>query len=158
MRESDFAPSHPGRLIKNLDGRLTFVPDDLPPPVTFDSSVLKRAESVANALGRLDGQASGLPDRQILIRSFVRREAQLSSYIENTYASYDEVADAQDAEPTREVAEPARETANAEQAILAGVEAVFHLGRPITLELIRQMHGLLLKGVRGHDIRGSSSI
>lgn len=111
-------------------------------------------EGVANLLGRLDGTALSLPDRQILIRSFVRREAQLSSFIENTYASYEDVADAQ--KPSAGDIEPAevKETVNAERAINAGVSAVFDAGEPISLSLIRRMHGVLLDGVRGHDTRG----
>jgi Fic family protein len=50
--------------------------------------------------------------------------------------------------------EPVRETFNAERAINAGIAAVFEQGRPVDLQLIRRMHGLLLTGVRGHGSRG----
>jgi Fic family protein len=156
MRHIDFQSRSPGQLIKNLQGRLTFVPNPLPPSpkLSLLPSLLRRIGVVDNTLGRLDGKAQSLPDRKILIRSFVRREAQLSSYIENTYARYDEVAAAEQTGRREDVADQVWETLNAEIAINAGVQAVFDKGRPITLSLIRQMHSLLLDNVRGHETRG----
>jgi Fic family protein len=151
---TDFTSDAPGQLIQNLEGRLTFLPNPLPPKIDWPNTLLKQASDVSNVLGRLDGIASGLPDQQILIRSFVRREAQLSSFIENTYARYEEVAELQrEKRPTNKRSE-VWETWNAEQAINAGVEAVFEHGQPITLSLIRQIHGLLLDGVRGGHAKG----
>jgi Fic family protein len=105
-------------------------------------------------LGRLDGIALTLPEPTILIRSFVRREAQLSSYIENTYARYDEIADADHEEAPTSSNAQALETLNAERAILAGVRAVYERQQPVTNSLIRQMHEVLLTRVRGHETRG----
>jgi Fic family protein len=154
MNQTDFQSSPPGRLIRNLEGRLIFVPEPLPPRLTLPTSFAKRLSEVDNLLGRLDGTAQALPDQRILIRSFVRREAQLSSYIENTYARYDEIAAAEAAGQKAEIKEPIRETFNAERAINAGVSAVFDRGHPVSVALIRQMHELLLAGVRGDESRG----
>jgi Fic family protein len=154
MRKEDFTESAPGALVKNLQGILTFAPAPLPPPsLSLPMPMLRQLSTVDNTLGRLEGTAKALPDRRILIRSFVRREAQLSSYIENTYARYEEVA-AADEEGRENVAEPIRETLNAERAISAGIQAVFDQDRPVSLQLIRQMHGILLSNVRGHGSRG----
>ena len=92
MKEADFTGQMPGEFVRNLQGTLTFSPLPLPPALSLPMGLVRRVGIVENTLGRLDGTAKALPDRQILIRSFVRREAQLSSYIENTYARYDEVA------------------------------------------------------------------
>jgi Fic family protein len=145
----------PGALVRNLQGVLTFSPSPLPPAIVLPASLLRQISVVDNTLGRLDGTAKSLPDSRILIRSFVRREAQLSSYIENTYARYEDVA-ALDSGilPNAELAEPVRETLNAERAINAGIEAVFEQGRPINLQLLRKMHGILMEGVRGERSRG----
>ncbi len=126
----------------------------LPPSLTLSTAQVRQIDFVSNALGRLDGTAKGLPDRKILVRSFVRREAQLSSYIENTYARYEDVAVADTGTVRGEIAGPVRETLNAERAINSGIEAVFDNGRPVTLQLIRQMHSILLENVRGHESRG----
>lgn len=153
MRAEDFKADAAGSLVQNLEGRMTFRPHPLPPPIVNSPTLLKQVSAVDNLLGRIDGKADALPDKQILIRSFVRREAQLSSYIENTYARYEEVAAAQ-RKHARPASDQVRETVNAEQAITAGVEAVFERGQPVTLNLIRQMHGVLLSDVRGHESRG----
>jgi len=154
LKESDFTSQMPGSFVKNLQGATTFAPAPLPPALSLPLSLLKRISVVDNMLGRLDGTAKALPDQKILVRSFVRREAQLSSYIENTYARYEEVAAADADTDHAEVNEPVRETLNAERAIRAGVETVFEQGRPVSVQLIRKMHGILLDGVRGHDSRG----
>lgn len=155
MRRDDFTLESPGELIFNVSGGLTFVPHPLPPALQLSTAIYKRVGDVSTLLGRLDGIARTLPDPTILIRSFVRREAQLSSYIENTYAGYGEVASADRQDPTQSMPEPVRETLNAERAILAGVDAVFKKNQPITLSLIRGMHSVLLSNVRGHETRGS---
>jgi Fic family protein len=144
----------PGSLLKNLQGMTTFSPAPLPPKLILPLPLLRQIGVVDNMLGRLDGTAKVLPDRKILIRSFVRREAQLSSYIENTYARYEEVAAADSGSSRSDIAEPIRETLNAERAINAGIEAVFEQGRAVNLQLIREMHGILLDRVRGHESRG----
>lgn len=155
MKLGDFGPASPGRLVQNLEGRSTFVPNPLYPEITLTSAVQRLITDVSVQLGRLDGMTQVLPDATILIRSFVRREAQLSSYIENTYARYDEVAAAdRDSDRTRATAEAA-ETLNAERAILAGVAAVTERRHPVTNALIRQLHEVLLDRVRGHDCRGA---
>jgi Fic family protein len=155
LEAKQFSDDAPGTLTKNFDGRLTFVPNSLPPHNwTFSTNLHTKISRVDNLLGRLDGTARSLPDRRILVRSFVRREAQLSSYIENTYARYEEVAAADRAGRRARLTEPVRETLNAERAIDAGVNAVFNRGQPVTNSLIRQMHELLLEKTRGHNVRG----
>jgi Fic family protein len=154
LKEADFTSEMAGRFVKNLQGTTTFAPAALPTELSLPLPLLKRISVVDNTLGRLDGTAKALPDQKILIQSFVRREAQLSSYIENTYARYEEVAEAEVAADRGRIDEPVRETLNAERAIRAGVEAVFDQGRPVDLRLIRAMHGILLDSVRGHDSRG----
>lgn len=145
----------PGALVRNLQGVLTFSPAPLPPQLTLPPPLLRDISVVDNTLGRLDGTAKSLPDSRILIRSFARREAQLTSYIENTYARYEDVAAlASGVLASGDVAEPIRETLNAERAIHAGIEAVFNRGRPVDLQLVRQMHGILMEGVRGRHSRG----
>src|SRR5476651_125951 len=117
MKESAFTSSMPGEFVKNLNGFTTFRPHPLPPTVPWTMTLARQLSDVDTILGRLDGTAKSLPDRKILVRSFVRREAQLSSYIENTYASYDDVAVADAGKVRGEISGPVRETLNAERAI-----------------------------------------
>jgi Fic family protein len=157
MDAKQFKKSLPGKLVHGLSGEgglLAFVPDNLPPEITLTNELFIITSDVANALGRLQGIAGALPDSKILIRSFVRREAQLSSYIENTFARYEEIAAAEQNAGRRIESDDVLETLNAERAIEAGVEAVFKNGYPVTDALLRQMHGVLLKQVRGEECAG----
>src|SRR5437879_2944873 len=66
-----------------------FVPDVLPPspPLEIDMEIQELIQSAMLALGRLDGLTSVLPDPQIFLYSYVRKEAVLSSQIEGTQSS-----------------------------------------------------------------------
>ena len=87
----------------------------------------------------------------------MRREAQLSSYIENTYASYEQIAIAdQDEHKRGDANDDVRETLNAEHAIEVGIDAVFKNGYPVTNNLLRQMHRVLLDGARGDGAQAAS--
>ena len=153
MTGNDFTPDAPGELVLNLDGQPAFLPTPLPPRLDLHPALVAAVGDVSNRLGRLDGTAATLPDPTILIRSFVRREAQLSSYIENTFADYDEVAAAEGGSE-RPAGAQARETLNAERAILFGYERVRDARAPLTNSLLREMHGILLDGVAPAASRG----
>jgi hypothetical protein len=66
-----------------------FVPPPLPPnPQTLDLASLQAILAEANqAIGRLDGTTSSLPDLKLFLYSYVRKEAVLSSQIEGTQSS-----------------------------------------------------------------------
>src|SRR3954453_3158969 len=109
MNREMFTSNMSGLLLTNLQGVLTFEPHPLPPKgLSFPMPLLRQFCAVDNTLGQLEGTAKGLPDRRILVRSFVRREAQLSRYIENTSPRYEAVAAAAEGGGRGEVAEPVR--------------------------------------------------
>jgi len=66
-----------------------FVPDDLPPqpPIEWSSSLRKAHDRALASLARLDGVAAILPDAELFIYSYVRKEALLSSQIEGTQST-----------------------------------------------------------------------
>ena len=151
MRREDFADDAPGDLVANLNGDLTFVPRPLPGPLRLDNELVGLLTEAERRLGRLSGIASTLPDPTIVTRAFVRREAQLSSRIENTFAELDEMALAADRPDARQP-DDVREVLNNEDAILFALEQV-NRGRPVTASLLKDMHALLLRGTRGQDKR-----
>ena len=151
MKREDFADDAPGELIANLNGDFTFMPRPLPGPLRLDNELVGLLTEAERRLGRVSGIASTLPDPTIVTRAFVRREAQLSSRIENTFAELDEMALAA-GRPDARQPNDVREVLNNEDAILFALEQVDR-GRPVTASLLKDMHALLLRDTRGQDKR-----
>lgn len=155
MRRVDFGRDAPGRLIENLDRNLSFLPNPPPPPLLWTEELVDISHRATQAVAQVCGIGGRFPEPQRLIRLFLRREAELSSRIEQTHASVrtmlllDEHALSVD--PSR--ANAAREVANNYEVLRAGVDSVSN-GRPISLGLLRALHTELFRGtpeaVRAH--------
>jgi Fic family protein len=78
-----------GRYIKQPSGYRAFVPERLPPTpgINFDDVLLDLLSNADRAIGRLDGCAEMLPDSDLFVFMYIRKEAVLSSQIEGTQAS-----------------------------------------------------------------------
>jgi len=112
--------------------------------------MLLRLLSAADcALGRLDGAASILPNPDFFVSMYVRQEAVLSSQIEGTQSTLEDVlayeAGARGADAPRDLAE----VVNYVKAMNHGLARLAEL--PLSLRLIREIHGRLLEGVRGSE-------
>ncbi|MDQ3407897.1 MAG: Fic family protein, partial [Chloroflexota bacterium] len=84
--------SRSGRYVNQLTGYRAFVPTELPPEPPVDLARLSPLVSAADqAIGRLDGVARMLPNPDLFVAMYVRREAVLSSQIEGTQSSLDDV-------------------------------------------------------------------
>jgi Fic family protein len=100
------------------------------------------------ALGRLAGAGRLLPDPHLLVNAYITREAVASSRIEGTQASVTEVFDA--AVTGTSVRADVQEVRNYILALRHGLDRLTE-GFPISLRLIKEMHGILLTDVRGHE-------
>jgi Fic family protein len=82
-----------GRVIRQPEGYSAFIPAPLPPvpPLRFDSQLATVLAGAGTALGRLDGVAATLPNPELFVAMYVRREAVLSSQIEGTQSTLDDV-------------------------------------------------------------------
>lgn len=130
-------------------GYLAFHPAALPPQLALDWKLVGLLSEADRAVAELSGAGRLLPNPHLLIRPYLRREAILSSRIENTIAEMDELAllEAQeDGEPKRP---DVREVANYVRALETGLARLADL--PISSRLICGLHGILLDGVRGGD-------
>jgi len=140
-----FQSSTSGKLIRTLGGYRAFVPDPLPPKLDWDNSLVSLVSKADLALGTLSGLGDTLPNPHLLIYPFIRREAVLSSRIEGTQSSLSDLLlfEATRVEKQRDV----REVQNYVQAMEYGLKRLEEL--PLSLRLIRELHGILLEGVRG---------
>lgn len=138
-----------GRYIRQLDGYSAFSPSDLPPipPVLFDDEMRNLLSQADRAMGRLDGSVEALPNPELFVFMYVRKEAVLSSQIEGTQASLGDVleVEAKHVNPTRP--DDTEEILNYVAALTYGLERLKTL--PVSLRLIREIHEKLMPGVRG---------
>jgi Fic family protein len=140
-----------GRLIRQEAGYRAFIPARLPPdpPLKFDAPLVSLLATAGTDLGRLDGVSATLPNPDLFVAMYVRREAVLSSQIEGTQSTLDDVL-------TFEV-DPEADTLPLDiEVVVNYVKAMnYGLGRldslPLSLRLIKEIHGQLLAGVRGGD-------
>ena len=128
-----------------------FIPPPLPPapPVQLDffQQLLEQANQ---ALGRLDGLASILPDLSLFIYTYVRKEAVLSSQIEGTQSSLSDLLMYENNEVPAVPIVDVQEVSNYVAAMNHGL-ARLRGGFPLSLRLIREIHGVLLAGGRGGE-------
>ncbi len=110
-------------------------------------NLVARLSSANLALGRLDGAAMTLPDPDLFVGMYVRQEAVLSSQIEGTQASLDDLLQL---ELWGEGGPPdVGEVVNYVDAMNYGLERLADL--PLSLRLVREIHGRLMAGTRGGD-------
>ena len=127
-----------------------YVPDALP-LANLDYARIIRKVGPANAsLARYDGLLQGIVNASVLLSPLTNNEAVLSSKIEGTQATVDEVLEYEAGmEFGGEKIEDIQEVVNYRKALMLGKEALAE--RPITLALIRQLHGILMDSVRGSN-------
>lgn len=128
----------------------SFVPNPLPPPLELDWGLVKLVSEADRALSELSGAGRVLPNPHLLISPYIRREAVLSSRIEDTQAGMDDLFyfEADESEPPR--VPDVREVANYVRALRYGLDRLVDL--PISARLIREIHAQLMQGVRGGHV------
>jgi Fic family protein len=138
-----------GRYVKQTAGYSAFIPAPLPPdpPVRIDSELAHLLSEADRSLGRLDGVASVVPNPDLFVAMYVRQEAVLSSQIEGTQSTLEDVLQFEIDEKGRELPRDVEEVVNYVRAMNYGLARLKEL--PLSLRLIREIHAELLKGVRG---------
>ncbi len=150
MDRRDFDSGAGGRLLSCGRGKssfLAFVPAPLPPEIRWSSTIAQLLSDADRALGELAGLGRTLPNPHLLIRSFIRREAVLSSRIEGTQASLDDLLLFEISPRTPGLPSDVNEVWNYVRALDFGLEQLERL--PLSLRLIRQVHEKLMEDVRG---------
>jgi Fic family protein len=147
MNASSFDVNIHGRLVRTTQGYSAYVPHPLEPDIQLDLELVSILSEADRGLSELAGVARTLPNPQLLIGPFVRREAVLSSRIEGTQASLSDLFFFEAANLRKKEVPDVREVSNYVRALEYGLERVSEL--PLSLRLIREMHERLLAGVRG---------
>ena len=133
------------------EGFAAFIPAALPPkpPLVFTPELVRLSDAAGRALGRLEGVSASLdPDR--LLYMYIRKEAVLSSSIEGTQSTLSDLlryeTDAAAGTPLDDVREVSRYVA----ALQHGIQRIRSGRLPLSLRLIREIHGVLMQnGERG---------
>lgn len=127
-----------------------FVPQQLPLDCLDHSKLISIVGKANSALARYDGMLESVVNPNILLSPLTTNEAVLSSKIEGTQATLDEVLEHEagsefDVDKDQDI----REIKNYREALTIASEIVS--SQPLSLNLIRQMHGVLLNSVRGEN-------
>ena len=138
-----------GEYVRNLSGELaydSFRPAPLPPVMDMDDELVADLVSATRSLATLDTLSSHIPNMDLFISMYVRKEALLSSQIEGTQATLEDVLD-----PLIEknVNQNVTDVVNYIRATEYALKRLKSL--PLCNRLIRETHAVLMEGVRGQE-------
>lgn len=138
-----------GRYMRQPSGYRAFIPATLPPlpPVRLEGELQFLLSDADRALGRLDGSIQTLPNPDLFVFMYVRKEAVLSSQIEGTQSSLQDLLAAEAKILSSDRPHDVDEVINYVNAMNYGLERLREL--PLSVRLIREIHERLLHGVRG---------
>lgn len=140
-----------GKYVNVLSGELkyqAYAPADLPPdpPINIDAEISLLLGKAHRMLGRLDGITEQIPDVDLFVAMYVRKEALLSSQIEGTQATLDDILDPDIEENTN------IEIADVVNYIKAMQFALVKLDElPLCNRLLKETHVVLMEGLRGQE-------
>lgn len=140
-----------GEFRTNLSGEAaykSFVPSPLPPEpaVVLDEEMVELLVAANRNIAVLEGRSSGIPNMNLFVSMYVRKEALMSSQIEGTQATLEDVLDPMiDINTNRNVAD----VVNYIKATEYAIERLHTL--PLCNRLIKETHAVLMENVRGQE-------
>ena len=148
MEPKYFTCPEAGKVVRTPEGYYAFVPAP-PPGIAYEPELVLMLSRADAAVSELAGLGRFLPNPHLLIAPYVRREAVLSSRIEGTRASLSDILldEVQSDIPHGDEAD-VHEVRNYVTALEYGIKRLGKL--PLSLRLVRELHGKLMKGVRGN--------
>ncbi len=128
-----------------------FLPRPLPPepPLSYDDRLVQLEEKANRALGRLDSISEFLPNPDLLLYTYIRQEAVLSSQIEGTQSTLTDLLLYEDHQTPGVPEADVKVVSNYVHAMDYGLKRLKDL--PLSLRLIREIHAVLLRGTRGSE-------
>jgi len=141
-----------GRYVRQPSGYEAFIPAPLPPrpPIRISGKLQVLLSDATLALGRLDGSIHTLPNPDLFVLMYVRKEAVLSSQIEGTQSSLQDVLAAEAKILASTTPHDVDEVLNYVSAMNYGLRRLKEL--PVSVRLIKELHERLMKGVRGSHL------
>ena len=150
-KHQNLPTSRAGTYIPQPKGYRAFIPKPLPPSPPLSVEPLQPLLSEADrALGHLDGSIQTLPNPDLFVYMYVRKEAVLSSQIEGTQSSLQDLLSAEADVFTSGQPKDVNEVINHVHSMNLGLKRLAKL--PLSVRLIREIHAELMKGVRGSDL------
>jgi Fic family protein len=127
-----------------------FIPLPLPPspPIEWSPELREKFDRAHLALGRLDSISSLIPDTTLLLYMYIRKEAVLSSIIEGTQSSLSDLLLFEMHEAPGVPVDDVQEVSNYVAALYHGLDRLKN-SLPLSLRLIKEIHGVLLSKGRG---------
>jgi Fic family protein len=140
-----------GKYVKQVEGYRAFIPAGVPPspPVKLDAELTRLLSDADRALGRLDGVASVLPNADLFVAMYVRQEAVLSSQIEGTQSTLEDVLQFEVDPTSGERPRDVEEVVSYIRAMNYGLKRLGTL--PLSLRLVREIHRELIHDARGGE-------
>ena len=138
-----------GFFMNSAVGYKSFVPAKLPPnpPIQYDDELQGLLSLADRKLGRLDGVTQILPNPELFVAMYVKKEAVLSSQIEGTQASFVDVLSTEYNQADDQRHDDVKEVINYVDAMNWGLEQLASF--PLSLRLIRNIHARLIHNTRG---------
>jgi len=129
-----------------------FIPNPLPPapPLAIDNTLQQRLSDAQVALGRLDAISALLPAADLFLYSYIRKEAVMSSQIEGTQSSLNDLMLYEMEGVPGVPMDDVQEVSCYVSALTLGVQRIRE-GHPITIRLVRELHQALMTHGRGAD-------
>ncbi len=148
MKKTDFSQNAPGNVIRTTHGYYAYIPNPLPPEIDWTPSLINHLTQSERSIARLEEVGQSFPVPHVLVRPFVQKEAVLSSQIEGTQTDFKSLLRYEAQQLTfLEDKQDAQEVQNYVKALDYGMERIQAL--PMSIRLIKEVHAILLKGVRG---------
>lgn len=140
-----------GCLVTNLSGEMayqSFRPNPLPPepPIEMSNEMIAKLIDANRRLATLDGLSSRIPNMDLFVSMYVRKEALLSSQIEGTQCTLDDILNPFAEENTNLNVSDVVNYIRAEEYAINRLQTL-----PLCNRLIKETHAVLMEGVRGQE-------
>lgn len=137
-----------GKYIQQPNGFKAFVPNDFPPAkaISLDTNLAAKHAEAMRLLGKLDGITALLPDKDMFLAMFIRKDASYSSQIEGTNATMMDAIERENIEPGSGIPDDVDDILHYIEALNYGLARAESM--PFTLRFVRELHERLMVDAR----------